>query len=172
MRTSKVWQRLPGAHLQLQVEGWNHGNHFDSERVGACSAPFCVCPAWVRIRRGSSPLCEIECIMKYPFNEVVIRSTSRSQLRKGDRPWEGRLGGCVVEDGALTFRHLVSDMTSRNRVLRARRACGVWERIQFSFLPDSTRRFSSAIGMISPPVYVACCGSWSKPVPNQIQCRA
>lgn len=30
--------------------------------------------------------------MKYPFNEVVIRSTSRSQLRKGDRPWEGRLG--------------------------------------------------------------------------------
>jgi hypothetical protein len=31
--------------------------------------------------------------MKYPFNEVVIRSTSRSQLREGDRPWEGRLGG-------------------------------------------------------------------------------
>jgi hypothetical protein len=60
--------------------------------VAGCPAPSCVCPAWVRTRRGSSPLCEIECIMKYPFNEVVIRSTSRSQLRKGDRPWEGRLG--------------------------------------------------------------------------------
>ena len=60
-------------------------------RVVRCSV-LCVCPAWERIRRGSSPLCEIECIMKYPFNEVVIRSTSRSQLPKGDRPWEGRLG--------------------------------------------------------------------------------
>ena len=30
--------------------------------------------------------------MKYPFNEVMIRSTSRSQLREGDRTWEGRLG--------------------------------------------------------------------------------
>jgi hypothetical protein len=58
----------------------------------ASGALACVCPAWVRTRRGSSPLCEIECIMKYPFNEVVIRSTSRSQLRKVDRPWEGRLG--------------------------------------------------------------------------------
>ena len=25
-------------------------------------------------------------------NQVMMRSTSRSQLRKGDRPWEGRLG--------------------------------------------------------------------------------
>jgi hypothetical protein len=40
-----------------------------------------------------TPLCEIETTMKYPFNEVmIVRSTSRSQLRKGDRPWEGRLG--------------------------------------------------------------------------------
>ncbi len=55
-------------------------------------SPSCVCPAWARTRGGSSPPCETECIMKYPFNEVVIRSTSQGQLRKGDRPWEGRLG--------------------------------------------------------------------------------
>ena len=30
--------------------------------------------------------------MKYPFDEVMIRSTSRSQLREGDQTWEGRLG--------------------------------------------------------------------------------
>ena len=39
--TSKVWQRLPGAHHRLEVYGCSYGNHFDSGRVGACPAPSC-----------------------------------------------------------------------------------------------------------------------------------
>jgi hypothetical protein len=69
-----------------------------------------VCPAWALSRRGSSPLCEIETIMKYPFNEVmIVRSTSRSQLRKGDRPWEGRPG----DSHEPTNRNLMRGRQSR-----------------------------------------------------------
>jgi hypothetical protein len=46
-----------------------------------CSAASCVRPAWAGTKRGSSPL----------YIEMMKQNTTRSQLRKGDRPWGGRL---------------------------------------------------------------------------------
>lgn len=54
----------------------------DSERVAGCPAPPCVCPSWAGTKGGSSPLCD---------ETMKERSTTRSQLREGDRPWESRL---------------------------------------------------------------------------------
>jgi len=42
----------------------------------------CVCPSWAGTKGGSSPPCD---------ETMKERSTTRSQLREGDRPWESRL---------------------------------------------------------------------------------
>ena len=46
-----------------------------------CPATPCVCPSWAGTKGGSSPPCD---------ETMKEESTTRSQLRKGDRPWESR----------------------------------------------------------------------------------
>ena len=51
-RTSKVWHRLPGAHLRQQVKGCSYGNHSNSRRVGGCPAPSCMRSQSIKIWRS------------------------------------------------------------------------------------------------------------------------
>lgn len=50
--------------------------------VAGCPAAPCVCPSWAGTKGGSSPPCD---------ETMKERSTTRSQLREGDRAWESRL---------------------------------------------------------------------------------
>ena len=76
--------------------------------------------------------------MKYPFDEVMIRSTSRSQLREGDQTWEGRLGDSREPTNRNLIRGRQSEVSWHNTAKPSDLALEVNEAVvwrRFTLLP-------------------------------------